>query len=498
MLDSEIRMFAETEIVDHLNQRLNYHTSIRFKKIDARLHFIESPRMLGAIALQDDQYMISISLGWIRRTTILFQIIETMWATRSLRPKVYALNLGNAYDAFLFKADLDRTNFLHVPGLLPLFRDELDIARHTEMIDTFCHDFNISHGHTGNATTVFLDFALPQKLSCNVKRLVKICLEFLILHELCHIKRRHLDIANEHHLSITPEIANSLCGKSHLRKALEIDADIHAFDVMFTDLFSQRSIVTNDGIKDFFQTIFIFISSLDICAQSVAEYQAVGSTHPLPDIRAFWCVDYIQHQNRTLGEAFSNMLRDAFEASIFYCVRTFQQLCMPVGPFFFSANRWHTIDKQFFPIVFVVALLNDELSQIAAQLELVRVRNGDYPKRYAISFSPIGYRYEDFRRLAKDAAIAMFSKQNQITSEEQMISVVRGYFAAARVELALESGDHLIILQDQNKQSPLFPDTSESGEDLSDNISSSHHEYQRINHLAMKLLFELADVKISK
>ncbi|SMD17461.1 hypothetical protein [Rhizobium sp. RU36D] len=495
--DKEIGVFSCEEIPTFLRAKLRHYLESTFH-FQAEIEFPRSPRMFADIHTTDNKIVVSISEGWIRRTTIIFHLIEAMWKTSEVRPKVTALNTANVFDAFFWRPDVDECNFLSVPDLAPLFQDTLPVQEHDTALANFCSKFNTDHGgKTLGGGTYLLDFVLPDDLSKETKKQVELCFEFLLLHELHHIGRGHRSILGIENSVTLSERSQQTWGNPYLKKAIELDADVSAFITLMNDRSKLFFLDAERHFSEIIRPLCIFIPCFDICVHSLADYQTRYSSHPLPDIRVHAAVMNAANFLYSHGADFRSLFRRIFEDSVVYSVRSFQQLSIPNGPYFISAPRLQTIDQQFYPEIFSFTLINEEIFRIDMEHNAIRTHNREPIRSAPILFDPIGYTIEKFKEKAIAYAKDFFQGNLNVESKEEADNIRTLFLKSARE--TMKSGDYLILSVDQSKRSPYLDfEILESGGTEPTKIDKEFHmEFERVSYLTMQILCMIAEVKTS-
>lgn len=493
-LDQQIIEFSRSELPQflkmiHQNQDLETEVNVRI---------IDSPKLIADVKVQERT--IDISVGWFHRITILFELLHRMWATRDDRPKLYAINSENAYDAhFFLSPDNARSHFAAIPDLAILFvddRPEMELAR---TLDNFCANFNKRHGgYEGEEKRDgLLNFSFSEELSEAAKGSAMRAFHFLMLHELAHITRGHEEVAGEKVYSIVSEFASDKFDSPLHRKACEVDADIQAAKHVIESWVEPHKNGYLEATSQVFTDIFVLLSSFDMCKKSIGEYRGSFATHPAPDVRAF-CISFVLSQIfEKQNKPYAKYIKRGFELAVKHCSRSFQQIGISLGAFLIIGNRYLSMDRQIGSEVFVVAIMNDELNKLSKHLSDIWALNSESWVSIEWSFLPFVMPMAEFKQQCQEHFL---SQTGDAKIESQKIDANSAYtemLINIKKELNIEKDD-VILMSNNMEMNSAYSAKIYDGENYQKSSTvevEMLEEHQRIMRVTFELLLFFADAK---
>jgi len=493
-LDQQIIEFSRLELPQYLKiilQNQNLETEVKVRIID-------SPAFIADVNVQTR--MIDISVGWIHRVTILFELLHQMWTTRDDRSKLYAINSENAYDAHFFLSPENvRSQFGAIPDLAVLFVDDRPDGELEESLNNFCANFNKRHGgYEGEDNRDgLLNFSFSEELSKEAKGSVTRAFHFLLLHELAHITRGHERVSGDNEYSIVSEFKCDKFDSPFNSKACEIDADIQAAKQVVEYWVEPHDDGYLEAIAQVFTDIFILLSSFDMSKKSIGEYRGSFATHPAPDVRAF-CISFMLSQIfEKQKKPYANLIKLGFESAVKHCARSFQQICIPQGAFLIIGNRYLSIDRQIGSEVFVVATMNDELNEISKFLSQIWILNSESWVSIEWSFLPFVMPLAEFKKKCQEHFFGQICNKQTKPTETSARETYIENLENIKKELDIESGDSLIIFGNTEMNSPYYEKfyDGKTYQNSSTIEQEMVEEHQRIMRLTFELILYFSDAK---
>lgn len=493
-LDQQIIEFSRSELPQFLkliHQNQNLETEVKVRIID-------SPKLISDVNVQER--IIDISVGWFHRTTILFELLHRMWATRDNRPKLYAINSENAYDAhFFLSPENARSHFASIPDLAILFVDDRPEMEMAKTLDTFCANFNKRHGgYEGEEKRDgLLNFSFSEELSAAAKRSVMRAFHFLILHELAHITRGHEKVAGQGDFSIVSEFKCDKFDSPFDRKACEIDADVQAAKHVIEFWVEPHEGGYLEEIANVFLDIFILLSSFDMCKKSIGEYRGSFATHPAPDVRAF-CISFMLCQIfEKQKKPYAKYIKRGFELAVEHCARSFQQIGISLGAFLIIGNKYLSMDRQIGSEVFVVAIMNDELNGIATYLSEIWKANSEAWISIEWSFLPFSTPIAEFKQRCQQHFLEQFDSNHPDPKDVDAQEALEEMLSNIMEELNIRDDDILLVKSNMEMNSP-YNSQFYDGKSFQDSATIEGEmiiEHNRIMNMSFELLLFFADVE---
>lgn len=494
-LDQQIIEFSRSELPQYLKvilQNQNLETEVKVRIID-------TPKFVADVDVQARN--IDISVGWIQRVTILFELLNRMWTTRDERPKLYAINSENAYDAhFFLSPENAKSHFGAVPDLAILFVDDHPEEELENILNNFCTNFNKRHGgYEGEDNRDgLLNFSFSEELSEAAKGSVIRAFHFLMLHELAHITRGHEKVSGGNEYSIVSEFKCDKFESPFHRKACEVDADIQAARHVVEYWVEPHGDGYLEAISQVFTDIFILLSSFDMSKKSIGEYRGSFATHPAPDVRAF-CISFMLSQAfEKQKKPYANLIKRGFESAVKHCARSFQQIGISQGAFLIIGNRYLSIDRQIGSEVFVVAVMNDELNEISKFLTQIWKMNTESWVSIEWSFLPFVMPMAEFEEKCQQHFLSQLSNKQSEPTEASARETYIENLKNIKSELGIEKGDSLIIFSNTEMNSAYYNKSYDGEKYRNSSIIEQEmvEEHQRIMRLTFELIQYFSDAKV--
>ena len=371
------------------------------------LVFDNSPKMGAQISGDDAIVDLHISRGWITRTSLVFCLIETLWDTMEVRPKLLVMNTGDFWDSYVFDEQLGSFNFEVIPDLKPIFLDNYIDDEHIRLIDGFVDTFNRDKG--GGKAGGLLHFNLPMSLSPAVKRNIRLAFQFVVAHEISHIIRNHatyIATTTFHVLSETPDTSMSV--NEYVKKAIEVDADTQAVKWLIDKQLSRLVVDIKAQILEVIQPIYVLLSTFDLSRRTLDKYQGMLSFHPVPDLRAEIIRRSITEHLSLYDQNMVDVITKCHEEAVMFALRSFQYMGIVSGAFYLLANRFLTMDEQFMGQVVPMSMLQEEMERIQVKYNDIQF-DLDHRRSLPWKLIPFKMTEKEFKDRAKIEAERIFS-----------------------------------------------------------------------------------------
>lgn len=450
-------------------------------------------RMQAHIVTKAYGYQVIIARGWLVRVGIAITLIDTLWATIQSRPNVLAVNINSVFDDYFHAIQCDSAfNFSAVPDLAPIFVDIGSDEQLEGKARSFEADFNArSGGGTG-----ILNFHLPSTPTEASLAQFNTCTKFLLFHEIAHAECNHQILLGRNTFSALREIPDfSATRNPYLKKALEVDADTRALEILLDE--AMRSAIFIDYrsiLLQVFKPVFLMLSLFDIGRRNIHPYQGKFATHPLPEVRAIAASLNIAPKLSAYGVVLTDLVVQCRDQAMIHCIESFQRLGVPAGAFYIAGNSYVCLDEQFTSELAVVAIIRDELENI--HIEYRRVAASSGKKAPPWTYHPLGRDMAEIREAATKAALMIFRKENQ---NPNIDDILQARFATAKARLGPGPG-HLVMtsLPPTVKDSPFFKRNYWDEPVESDRYASKElqAQYERIMGSLLALLFHYAEARI--